>query len=142
MNIVFTTLPYIINHKKYFPITFVVAGGESEEEKRFSPGLNKLFDTFNVVTDTEPRVNEPDKDIFELEEEIKDDLEDNDRRGYYVGDIPITFSVGLSRDLILKSLEFYDVKPAEPIEIEKDLSISFSIEDRDLILESLDFHDI
>lgn len=142
LNIVFTTLPYIINHKKYFPITFVVTGGESEEEKRFSPGLNKLFDTFNVVTDTEPRANEPDKDIFELEEEIKDDLEDNDRRGYYVGDISITFSVGVSRDLILKSLEFYDVKPVEPIKIEKDISISFSVEDRDLILESLDFHDI
>lgn len=129
LEIVFTTLPYEIPHNKYFPINFVVAGTESEEEKKFSPGLNKLFDTYNIVTDTEERMNEPDMDIFEFEEWVKEDLKDNDRRGYYNGDIYITFNTFGGQ-----TIKYY-------INTDIDSTVELAMK-KDLNLVSLEFHDI
>lgn len=106
LDIVFNTLPWKINHKKYFPITFVVAGSESEEEKRFSPGLNKLFDTYNVVTDVEDHMNEPQMPIFDFEEEVKEDLEDNNRTVTVTGELMINFTTLMGGDLNLIDLIF------------------------------------
>lgn len=93
LGIVFNTLPYKITHRRHFTISFTVAGSESEEEKKFSPGLNKLFDTYNVVTDTEPHMNEPDQNIFDFKEWVDEDLKNNDRREWMNKEMTINFFV-------------------------------------------------
>ena len=127
LDIIFTTLPYEINYKKYFYINFSVAGSESDEEKSFSPGLNKLFDTYNVVTDTEEHHNEPDQNIFDFEEYIKNDLNNNSRIEYINKDIDIAF---------------YIIKEVTPIYFNKDIDIAFKVGDiMGLNLISLEFVD-
>lgn len=46
---------------------------------KWSPGLNKLWKTYNDISNTEEPNNVPDKSIFDLQKMIKED-EDNNRR--------------------------------------------------------------
>ena len=89
--ITFNTLPLEVPVNRFFQIEFFVPGDGNAEEARFSPGMNKLWDTFNVISDKEPHLNEPDITSFELYDLIEND--DNERRDFINKEITIRFSV-------------------------------------------------
>ena len=78
-------IPYYKNYNRFFYCSCFIYGGESEEEKQFSPGLNKLWDTFNVISDTEPKNNYPDRTVVDMINEIESNT--NDRRIFVPYDI-------------------------------------------------------
>lgn len=71
-------IPYYKNYNRFFYCSCFVYGEESEEEKSFSPGLNKLWDTFNIISDTEEKNNYPDKTVIDMFNDIENTI--NDRR--------------------------------------------------------------
>lgn len=67
---VITTLPYNINVAKTFSCTVYVKSKYDGNDLEFSPGLNMMYNTYNVVTDSEEKVNVPDLNPFEFYEMI------------------------------------------------------------------------
>ena len=65
---------------KFIYCSFNVPESSSSNPLDFSPGLNKLWNTYNIITDKEYKNNVPDKNAFELDDIIKEDLKNNDRR--------------------------------------------------------------
>ena len=107
MIITFSTLPYKVTVNRYFQIEFFVPGEGNTEEARFSPGMNKLFDTYNIISDKEPYINEPDITAFELDDIIESDK--NERRDSTSKDFNISFKVkGASRTRIMLMSVFDD----------------------------------
>ena len=107
MIITFSTLPYKVTVNRYFQIEFFVPGEGNTEEARFSPGMNKLFDTYNIISDKEPYINEPDITAFELDDIIESD--NNERRDSTTKDFNISFKVkGASRTRIMLMSVFDD----------------------------------
>lgn len=70
MSCVITTLPYNINVAKTFTGMVYVKSRYDGNDLDFSPGLNMMYNSYNIVTDTEKRVNEPDLNPFEFNELI------------------------------------------------------------------------
>ena len=67
---VITTLPYNINVAKTFSCTVYVKSKYDGNDLEFSPGLNMMYNTYNIVTDSEEKVNVPDLNPFEFYEMI------------------------------------------------------------------------
>lgn len=70
MSCVITTLPYHINVAKTFTGMVYVKSKYDGNDLDFSPGLNMMYNSYNIVTDTEQRVNVPDLNPFEFNELI------------------------------------------------------------------------
>ena len=49
------------------------------EADKFSPGLNKLWGTYNTISDKEEKKNYQDKSVFDFYDFIEKDLENNKR---------------------------------------------------------------
>ena len=64
------TTPYKTNYSKYFGLEVIVP---DPEEEKWDPGLNKLWKTYNVVTDEEPHNNESDITAFDMWQKVKTD---------------------------------------------------------------------
>ena len=75
------TLPYKTSYSKY--INCEVTVPDSEEDK-WSPGLNKLWKTYNVVTDTEPHNNESSITAFDMWNKVKSDANNWNKRSFNV----------------------------------------------------------
>ena len=72
------TLPAKINFNKNIFCTLYVPEKNIEADK-FSPGLNKLWGTYNTISDKEEKKNYQDKNIFDFYDFIEKDLENNKR---------------------------------------------------------------
>ena len=70
ISCVITTLPYHINVAKTFTGMVYVKSKYDGNDLDFSPGLNMMYNSYNIVTDTEQRVNVPDLNPFEFNELI------------------------------------------------------------------------
>lgn len=70
MSCVITTLPYHINVAKTFTGMVYVKSKYDGNDLDFSPGLNMMYNSYNIVTDTEQRANVPDLNPFEFNELI------------------------------------------------------------------------
>lgn len=70
MNCIITTLPYKINVAKTFSGMVYVKSKYDGNDLDFSPGLNMMYGTYNIVTDTEQKANVPDLNPFEFHELI------------------------------------------------------------------------
>lgn len=70
MNCIITTLPYNISVAKTFSGMVYVKSKYDGNDLDFSPGLNMMYGTYNIVTDTERKENVPDLNPFEFHELI------------------------------------------------------------------------
>lgn len=70
MNCIITTLPYKISIAKTFSGMVYVKSKYDGNDLDFSPGLNMMYGTYNIVTDTEEKANVPDLNPFEFHELI------------------------------------------------------------------------
>lgn len=70
MNCIITTLPYNISVAKTFSGMVYVKSKYDGNDLDFSPGLNMMYGTYNIVTDTEEKANVPDLNPFEFHELI------------------------------------------------------------------------
>jgi hypothetical protein len=78
---IYTSMKVISDHISYSRyITSTITVPEPKEiGKNWSPGLNRLYSTYNKVTETEDRNNVPTISIFDLKKQIKEDEENNRR---------------------------------------------------------------
>jgi hypothetical protein len=67
-----------ISYSRYITSTITVPEPK-EIGKNWSPVLNRLYSTYNKVTETEDRNNVPTISIFDLKKQIKEDEENNRR---------------------------------------------------------------
>ena len=65
--------PYYTEFKSFLPCTITVPR-VGDIVKGFTPGLNMLMDSYNVVTDTEEYINKPELTPFEFNQRVRDDL--------------------------------------------------------------------
>jgi len=72
---------------KFVYCTFSVAESPNSDAAKFSPGLNKLWNAYNTISDTEEKHNVPDIPPYDLDDIIKDDEKENDRRVWVWYDI-------------------------------------------------------
>ena len=72
------TLPEFLEFNRYFYCSLYVPTTDDKSNK-WSPGLNKLWGTYNVVTDTEPKANVPDISSFDMYKLIEEDSKNNIR---------------------------------------------------------------
>lgn len=70
MNCIITTLPYNISVAKTFSGMVYVKSKYDGNDLDFSPGLNMMYGTYNIVTDSEEKANVPDLNPFEFHELI------------------------------------------------------------------------
>ena len=77
INITIQTLPYKTNYSKYIAIEVNVP---DPEEENWSPGMNVLWKTYNVVTDEEPHNNESDITAFDMWKKVNDDANSWNKR--------------------------------------------------------------
>ena len=77
IDIYLETLPYKTNYSKYIAVEVNVP---DPEEDKWSPGMNKLWKTYNVVTDTEPHNNESTITAFDMWQKVKNDADSWNKR--------------------------------------------------------------
>ena len=70
MNCIITTLPYKISVAKTFSCMVYVKSKYDGNDLDFSPGLNMMYGSYNIVTDSEEKANVPDLNPFEFHELI------------------------------------------------------------------------
>jgi hypothetical protein len=70
-------LPYKTNYSKYIYTEITVP---DPVEDKWKPGLNKLWKTYNVVTDTEPHNNESSITAFDMWNKVKSDANNWNKR--------------------------------------------------------------
>lgn len=70
MNCIITTLPYNISVAKTFSGMVYVKSKYDGNDLDLSPGLNMMYGTYNIVTDSEEKANVPDLNPFEFHELI------------------------------------------------------------------------
>lgn len=66
--------PYYTEFNSFFPCTITVPR-VGDIVKGFTPGLNMLMDSYNVVTDTEAYINKPEYEVFDFYQKIKKDMD-------------------------------------------------------------------
>ena len=69
---VMTVQAYITQYYKHFTCSCYVPIPEDDIANKFSVGMNRLYNTYNVVTDTEAKNNEPDMNAFDFNKFIED----------------------------------------------------------------------
>ena len=79
IDILIETLPYKTNYSRYLFCEITVPD-TSDEATKWSPGMNKLWKTYNVVTDTEPHNNESDITVFDLWNKVNNDAKTWNKR--------------------------------------------------------------
>jgi hypothetical protein len=79
IDVFIETIPYKTNYSKYIRMEVIVPDKEDENGK-WSPGMNKLWKTYNVVTDQKPHNNEPNITAFDMWTNIKKDANSWNKR--------------------------------------------------------------
>ena len=73
------TLPDQLEFNRYLSCNLFVPDTVDPESLKWSPGLNKLWKTYNTISDTEKRSNVPDISSFEMYSLIEADSKYNKR---------------------------------------------------------------
>lgn len=76
LDCIVRTLPYELNYNKDIT-SMLIVNNESNDEKIWSPGLNKMYGTYNTISNTTPKNNQPIYDIFTYKQLIQNDLKFN-----------------------------------------------------------------
>lgn len=66
--------PYYTEFNSFFPCTITVPR-VGDIVKGFTPGLNMLMDSYNVITDTEKHINSPEIGVFDFYQKIREDMD-------------------------------------------------------------------
>ena len=77
IDVFIETLPYKTNYSKYIRMEVIVP---DKEEDKWSPGMNKLWKTYNVVTDQKPHNNDSTITAFDMWANIKKDANSWNKR--------------------------------------------------------------
>mgnify|MGYP000844447732 CR=1 FL=1 len=110
MNCIITTLPYNISVAKTFSGMVYVKSKYDGNDLDFGPGLNMMYDTYNIISDNEEKANVPDLTAFEFYE-LTHNKVDNDQNKF-IKDIIMFASVRIDKkveefnEMILSSDRF------------------------------------
>ena len=110
LEFVLTTLPYHINVSKNITCSIYVKSKYDGNDLDFGPGLNMMYDTYNIISDSEEKANVPDLTAFEFYE-LTHNKVDNDQNKF-IKDIIIFASVRIDKkveefnEMILSSDRF------------------------------------
>lgn len=111
---------------KFVYCTFSVAESPNSDAAKFSPGLNKLWNTYNTISDTEEKHNVPDIPPYDLDDIIKDDEKENDRRVWVWYDIKSNITISATAATLKK----YTITVTQPangrIEVNSQVGTSFT----------------
>lgn len=81
LEFVLTTLPYHINVSKNITCSIYVKSKYDGNDLDFGPGLNMMYDTYNIISDSEEKANVPDLTAFEFYE-LTHNKVDNDQNKF------------------------------------------------------------
>lgn len=110
LEFVLTTLPYHINVSKNITCSIYVKSKYDGNDLDFGPGLNMMYDTYNIISDNEEKANVPDLTAFEFYE-LTHNKVDNDQNKF-IKDIIMFASVRIDKkveeynEMILSSDRF------------------------------------
>ena len=110
LEFVLTTLPYHINVSKNITCSIYVKSKYDGNDLDFGPGLNMMYDTYNIISDNEEKANVPDLTAFEFYE-LTHNKVDNDQNKF-IKDIIMFASVRVDKkveeynEMILSSDRF------------------------------------
>lgn len=110
LEFVLTTLPYHINVSKNITCSIYVKSKYDGNDLDFGPGLNMMYDTYNIISDNEEKANVPDLTAFEFYE-LTHNKVDNDQNKF-IKDLIMFASVRIDKkveefnEMILSSDRF------------------------------------
>lgn len=95
--------PYYTKYSWYMYCKLTVPRSDNANSLDFTPGLNMLYDTYNIITDTETHNNDPALNPYNYKALVEKDLKENATKHYF-GDL----NVGFPCTMVIENSRFHN----------------------------------